>query len=61
MKQKMHKLSVNVVDFILVKQLVGVMKERSNTKLWPKDVISPHIVKTGHSIKWDDFTFINGY
>ena len=33
-------------DFILVKQLVGVMKERSNT---------------GHSIKWDGFTFINGY
>ena len=46
MNQKMHKLSVNVVNFILVKQLVGVMKERSNT---------------GHSIKWDGFTFINGY
>ena len=28
MKQKMHKLSVNVVDYILVKQLVGVMKEK---------------------------------
>ena len=42
------KFPVNAANFILVKQVFGLMKERTNTSLQSKDVISA-IVCCSHS------------
>ena len=58
------KFPVNVADFILVKQVFGLTKERTNTNMQSKNVTSA-IVLLRTSLKqvtqWDDFTFIDGH
>jgi len=63
-KQKIYKIPCECVDFILVKQVFGLMKERTNTSMQSKNV-SPAIVLLRTSLKQvtqlNDFSFIDGH